>query len=231
MSPLPDGIIRTPDGVFVLRDDTHLSRHIERWFRLDIEYQFLHELAPYVPEGGVVIDAGACLGDHALTWSQMVGATGKVFCFEPHPLTFQALRLNMDRLVNVACLNCALGDRNAELPFQRDPNIGASYMAAVGTEKVWVDTLDNLLEIERLTRLDFIHLDAEGYETFILRGAREVIRRFRPAMMLEYCPAHMARAGLLSEDLKAELDGLGYAIHALPGQDHPQQRDILCLPK
>ena len=147
MSPLPDGIIRTPDGVFVLRDDTHLSRHIERWFRLDIEYQFLHELAPYVPEGGVVIDAGACLGDHALTWSQMVGATGKVFCFEPHPLTFQALRLNMDRLVNVACLNCALGDRNAELPFQRDPNIGASYMAAVGTEKVWVDTLDNLPQV------------------------------------------------------------------------------------
>ena len=55
---LPDGLIRTSMGVFVLRDDVYLSRVIEREHRLDMRDNIVEisSFAHLIPEGGVVIE-------------------------------------------------------------------------------------------------------------------------------------------------------------------------------
>ncbi len=47
-----------------------------------------------------------------------------------------------------------------------------------------ITTLDEFVEQEGLDRVDFIKVDIEGAEELALRGAREVIRRFRPKWSL-----------------------------------------------
>jgi FkbM family methyltransferase len=223
-------IQRTPMGLYVLRDDTHLSRWVERGHRLDTDAN-VAEIASFahrIPAGAVVVDAGACLGDHAISYSQIVGSAGCVYAFEPHPQTFEALVMNMARLRNVACLPIGLSDAPGRVRFMRDPNIGASCVSDVGDVTVEVTTLDTFL-IPRVMRCDFMHLDAEGMETRILRGGRQVIERYHPLIVTEVCDAHLRRAGSSADELLGLLAEFGYTIHAIPGHDDPDLRDVLAV--
>ncbi len=222
---------RTRLGVYILEGDICLSRWIDQQDRLDVQTN-LAEIAQYahfIPEGGVVINAGACLGDHALVYSQLVGGDGLVHAFEPHPETYAALRLNMARLRNVATYNIALSDAADVLRFARDArNIGASHVAPDGDVEVGAVTLDEYL-LPHVDRVDFVHLDAEGLEPRILHGARRLLERFHPAIVLEVCDKHLRRAGSSEDALLALLADLGYRILPDPIHAEPELRDILAV--
>jgi FkbM family methyltransferase len=227
---IPDGLIRTPMGLYVLREDTHLSRWVENSRRLDIEYDVneIASLAHLIPEGGVVIDAGACLGDHTVIYSQIVGASGHVYAFEPHPLACAALRLNMARLSNVTVVNAALSDRTGAARLMRDPNAGASFVADNGTVRIETARLDDLL-FPQLTRCDLVHLDAEGLEPQILAGAQALLARFSPVLIIEVCDHHLRRAGSSEALLLTQVAALGYEVRPIAGQDDAAQRDVLAV--
>ncbi len=225
---LPDGVVRTPMGTYVLRDDVVLSRMVVRENRLDTRDNIVEiaSFAHLIPEGGVVIDAGACLGDHTLTYSQIVGAKGRVYAFEPHPVTYEALVLNMARLNNVATFQLGLSDKAGQEQFNSDPNAGASYVSAGGPISIRTMTLDNMLPMDRC---DFIHLDAEGREPAILRGGMELISVFHPALVVEVCDKHLRRAGSSEAALLQFLGALGYDVRPIPSHVEPELRDVLCV--
>lgn len=234
MSTLPAGILKTKNGDYVLEQDTHLSRWVEQHGRLDIAWGEIQEVKKYIPLGGVVIDCGACLGDHSKTYSQLVGVDGCVLAFEPHPLTYKALCLNAANWfpINTRCYNVALGARPGVAYFLANENIGAS--------QVWDKEKPQSIEVEVMTvdqvtetigRLDFIHLDAEGFEPFILEGARKALAKFRPVLLIEINQPCLARLGKSESDVRAVLTDLKYEVREFNGtpEGNPQ-RDILCLP-
>jgi FkbM family methyltransferase len=52
-------------------------------------------------------------------------------------------------------------------------------------EEVKVDALDAVAARLGLTRVDFIKVDVEGAEASVIDGARDVLRRMRPTLLLE----------------------------------------------
>jgi FkbM family methyltransferase len=226
---MTEGIVRTKMGTFVLRGDL-LSSWVERENRLDIHDNIVEIacFAHYIPEGGVVIDAGACLGDHTVTYSQIVGSKGRVYAFEPHPLTYEALDLNMARLNNVITVRAGLSDMTGSMQFVRDAaNIGASFVSDAGDVTVEVVTLDEYLF--DLTHCDFVHLDAEGLETRILRGGRALIEKFHPTLVVEVCDKHLRRAGSSEAELMALLAEFGYRVLPIPSHTEAELRDVLAV--
>lgn len=226
------GVLRTAMGVYVLEADTCLSRWIEQQGRLDIQMNVdeVRAYAHLVPDGGVVINAGACLGDHAVIYSQLVGPSGHVHAFEPHPLTCDALRSNMARLSNVTVYPHALGDAAVARWITAVANVGASYLSDDGLYPVMVFRLDQFL-LPELHRCDLLHLDAEGSEPAILNGARTLIERFRPAIVIEVQDGHLRRAGSSEAALLSQLEALGYGVSAIAGQATSGERDVLALPR
>lgn len=236
---MSNSIIRTKMGIFVLRDDTLLSRWIENANALDLPNNIaeIASFAHVIPENGVAIDAGACLGDHALTYSQIVGASGEVFAFEPHPVVFSALVHNMARLNNVTCFPYGLSNKSGRTMINTTPNIGAAYLVPESGDKAsWpkevieLVTLDEFL-LPRLTRCDFIHLDAEGMEPAILNGATKLIETFRPALVVELRNEWLKRYGSSETALLKLISDLGYDVFPIPGQTYVEQRDVICLRK
>ncbi|WP_079061792.1 FkbM family methyltransferase [Streptomyces griseoruber] len=71
-------------------------------------------------------------------------------------------------------------------------------------KRIRLRTLD---EVFADTRLDLVKIDVEGHEPAVLRGAREVLRRDRPTVMLE------ALRDAPLETLTARFDPLGYDCH------------------
>lgn len=163
-----------------------------------IEYGEFSELewrviAQAVPEGGVVIEAGANIGAHTVPISRKVGPKGLVFAFEPQPLIFQQLCANLalNDLVNVQAFNAACGDSPGWLPVRCvDPaietNFGGIPLARLSTTalptRVRLECLDEAVAVDRL---DLIKADVEGMELAVLQGAAGLISRFRPVLYVE----------------------------------------------
>lgn len=217
--------IRTTNrGIWVLSNDTHISRWVEQQNRLDFDVPLLNRLCAYIRPGDVVVDVGAFIGDHTLAYARATHgvSTGRVLAFEPNPTAYECLKRNMAALEHVQCFRAGLSDSGGNACLCESPNAGASYLIP-GTGIPLV-TLDSF----QLTRLNFIKIDAEGYEMRILRGAQETIRRCRPVMFIEINDGALRRAGEDPNQVMIWIAAQGYRIE---GARHGEpQYDILCLP-
>lgn len=228
MSALPPGIIRTPEGIHVVETDSHLSVWVHEHRRLDIAEGQIAFYARHIPAGGVVLDAGASLGDHTATYAKLVGSAGRVWALEPNPLSYQALRLNFADHENVMVLNMALGETDGVAKMHLEVNVGASFLSPDGSIAVEVTMIDAL----PLSRLDLAHLDLEGMEIAALKGAHRTLARFRPVLVLEVCHGALARNGHTEADLLALLAEMGYHWTEIEPHhgSHLPQRDIIAFP-
>jgi FkbM family methyltransferase len=70
-----------------------------------------------VRDGDTVIDVGANFGAFTVAASQLVGESGKVFCYEPDPFVFEQLRQNigMNGCRNVTAVNEAVGGHDGHV--------------------------------------------------------------------------------------------------------------------
>ena len=145
-----------------------------------------------VNKNDVVFDCGANLG----LFSAVAAAKGaQVFAFEPDP-DVRKKYLNKTAQWNggIRVCGCALGNRIGEAVFQDsgDAGLTAGRLQKDGNPKgivVKIQTIDNFVEKNHISNLDFIKADIEGAERDMLRGAVETIRKYRPK--LSVCTYHL----------------------------------------
>ena len=138
-----------------------------------------------VEQGDTVIDAGGCFGDTALIMASSAGLDGRVFSFEPVPDQIGIFERNLDR-------NPELGRRVTIVPRAVAAESGnivhfsrlgpGSRQSDSGEIEVRTLSIDDLVEQEGLSKVDYIKMDIEGSEAGALRGASRTIRRFRPKL-------------------------------------------------
>lgn len=86
------------------------------------------------------------------------------------------------------------------------------------TEDVEISTLDAVVESLSLQSVDFIKIDTEGHELYVLRGAEETLKRFYPLVVAEYHPVNTAQNGYQPELILQYMSGLGYS-HRMMGKE------------
>lgn len=177
--------------------------------------------------GDVAVDVGANFGLYTRFFAEAVGPRGTVIAVEPIPVTFRVLQSNLRRLAltNVIAVNAACSDREETLAM-RVPRIGGAenfYRARIDGEEaghpgervyqVQARRLDRL--VHRDLRVALVKVDVEGHEARCLRGAMELIRRCRPALLVEVTgdPDVPGRAGALLGVLRC----LGYEAYVAAG--------------
>ncbi len=218
----------TKEGIAVIEGDNYLSADIIAQGRLDVAREWLEQYHKYIPEGGVVVDVGACLGDMTATFSEMVGLAGRVYAFEPNPPVLDCLLFNMSKYKNVSIYGNALGSSQTKASFIIDHhNIGASRLVVDGDGPIYLTTMDSIFD-EHLDQLDFMKIDAEGCEPYILDGAQETLKRFRPVMLIEVDQRALGFQRFTPTDVHVRLEMLGdYKFQRFAGA----HGDILCVPK
>ena len=167
-------------------------------------------LSSRLRSGGVFLDVGANIGYYTLMAARKVGSAGRVYAFEPNPPVSSRLAENvvLNGLGNVELHRCALSDASADMclyvPADEVGNGHASLCEQGWTaaERVTVRTqrLDDLL-LPQLARCDLVKIDAEGAELAVLRGARELVRRFWPDVIVELNSDASRRFGYLPPEL------------------------------
>jgi FkbM family methyltransferase len=144
-----------------------------------------------VESGDCVIDAGACWGDTALYFANRSGTDGRVFSYEFVPDNLEILRRNL--ALNPGLSNririiesAAWDESNLAVSFQGEglaAQVTISEAGVPGTGSLTL-TIDDLVQLQNLTKVDFIKMDIEGAELRALRGATQTILCHRPKLAI-----------------------------------------------
>lgn len=180
----------------------------------------------------VVIEAGAHIGLYSMYFGRNVGS-GRVLAFEPGRTNFMFLSRNIstNRLQRVVPINAGLSN---EVGSQK--LLSKRFNTQKGTFKsdkqslmrathepliesmIPVTTIDAAVDEHRLDRVDFIKVDTEGYEPFVVEGMVRTLDRFDPFVYFEiHGLTPEQRLGDLQRVFRT-LDPLGYSVRRLaPG--------------
>jgi FkbM family methyltransferase len=204
-----------------LGNDNSLCLYVAGSFEPN-EFAFLDRV---LGPGMVFIDVGANEGLFSVFAARRVGASGRVIAFEPSSRERVILQSNIarNRLTNVAIIPAALAAEAGVARLQVAPKrhgghntLGAfahDGMAAVESEEIAVETLDALAQDLALERVDVMKIDVEGTEVKVLTGARDLLARSRPTLLIEANEAALRGQATSTAELLALLRSLDYEIH------------------
>jgi FkbM family methyltransferase len=197
-------------GHVTVRWDEAIGRHIAR--EGSFEQAELEEALRVVARGDTVIDVGANIGMITVPLALAAHEGGLVVAFEPLPDNVRRLRANLERntLSNVRVVEAAAGpmDGVATLHTARDAAFGSldrvvKYRAASDIE-VSLRSVDSVWRELGEPRVSLVKIDVEGTELDVLRGASALLKRDRPALLVEADPGERAAA------VRQWLAGIGY---------------------
>ena len=186
--------IRTKDHLFlVLEKDTFINECLEKYGHW--EKPTMDICRSYLKSDSYVIEVGAHIGSHTVILSDIC-KDGVVYSFELQKLIFQLLNANLllNTCKNVYTYMEAASDENkiesiGEIDYQNMTkfNSGLGSLNAVRQYQGYpinIISLDH--KFSEIKKLDLIKIDAEGHEVPVLKGAKELIKKFKPLILTEF---------------------------------------------
>jgi FkbM family methyltransferase len=169
--------------------------------------------------GMTMLDVGAHIGYFSLLAARRIGATGRVWSFEPDPANRASLVKNLE--VN------GMSDRAQVVPLAVTASVGESHLYRVpgdtGSSTVYAGrlvrgdplavgttSLDAWARSQDWPRVDLVKIDVEGAECAVLAGMSELVSR-NPGIVvvLEFQAEALEAAGEVPLDFLRELMVMG----------------------
>lgn len=208
---IPSAIVR--EGAWAPRDIALFRQHIQ--------------------PGDVVLDVGANFGHHSVVFSKLVTSSGRVLAIEAQRVMYQLIHANavLNQCANIVPIHAAAGKERSTVTLYPTSYDGANNFGALGIdlkaettsdkgEEVDAYPLDDLLESHLQGRKsNFVKIDVQAFELFVLQGMREILQRDKPTVFIEISPLWMKRAGYDFREIYLLLKDLGYNLHH---RDNPE---------
>ncbi|HAN45689.1 MAG TPA: hypothetical protein DCQ32_03960 [Cyanobacteria bacterium UBA8156] len=183
------------------------------------EERWIQSIAPHCQ---TFVDVGANVGHWSAAFCQAMPAQGQGLLFEPAVGAHQILQQRFADDPRIETVAAALSDTVGTAQFYEEPNAGetSSLVAqhSQGQAQVrWVPvtTLDRAIAERGWERVDFVKIDAEGYDFQVLRGAQHLLQHQKiGSLQFEY----NAPWALVGSTLGAALNflqGFGYQTFLL----------------
>jgi FkbM family methyltransferase len=177
-------------------------------------------LAHELSAGDVMMDVGANIGVFTELAASLVGSRGRVYAFEPAPENAARLHERFAASPQVSVVEAAVGSHSGVAPFFLDRRDCTRHSLArdnVGkagpTVTVPLVALDEYRR--KVRRLDVIKIDVQGAESDVIRGAAQLLSRYKPRMVLELWPFGLRNLGADTAQLIGQLESLGYEVFRL----------------
>lgn len=226
-------LLETAFGHLMLVDgaDTAIAPHLIRDGLFDRNLTAL--IGSILAPGMTFIDIGANLGTYTLIAAQAVGEQGRVIAIEPAP-AIAALLIENVTLNGFAArcdvLRVAIGDHDGTATLHEFatrqgsntllPDIAEAAQTQHGERitprVVALRMLDSIAADLAPDRIDCIKIDVEGFEHPVLAGARAMLARYRPKLIMEWHSSFFAGRQNDAHALHDLLTGaLGYTLQRI----------------
>jgi len=186
----------------------HLAFDLDKGFQNYEENEKL-EIINHLPVNGVLVDIGANIGMFSLFISKKRPDI-TCYAFEPEPLNFTNLNQSKkaNNLTKLNVFQLAIGKEECTLNLYKSNKNDGGHSLTRDSEQtdssmpsftpVQVMPLTKTLP-PSLPSLDVIKIDVEGGEIEVIEGALDVIRKYRPMLVMETSNQHIAnQTGIFS---------------------------------
>lgn len=182
------------DSYPVQISDTTLYEHIE----------------PFLKKKRVMVQAG---GNCGVMLEKFVLNFGMVYTFEPDPLNFYCLNVNLP-YTNVVKFQACLGNTHKLVSLNNGISTEIQDVGAVHIDEKSLSGDVPTLRIDDLNlgACDLIQLDTEGFEYYALLGGMDTIIKYHPVLCLEMNPHWARRYGVSLEQIEHKIFDLGYKL-------------------
>lgn len=205
-----------------------------------------NEFCPFMPDGSLwedyqvydffnrvdptkkctVVDIGAQIGLYTLYAKFLPLST--FYAFEPNPESFRLLNDNikLNDITNVHSYQLAISDKiglstlNTSIHHMGLHTLGEKPLRFSDIKPITVETttLDEFFYKNKIS-VDFIKIDTEGYEYYILKGGVKTIQTYKPIIQLEYNTTNMQQCGVALNALDELLTSIGYKFITQFGEE------------
>ena len=142
----------------------------------------------------IVLDIGANVGHHTLFFSSQVK---HVYSFEPYAKVRSLLeeKIRTNRIFNVEIVPFGLSSQTQTLEYfePNEHNSGTgSFQPEYYSENKRTGILlelitgDGFIQQRSIKKIDFVKIDVEGFEHFVLEGMNACLNESRPIVMMEF---------------------------------------------
>jgi FkbM family methyltransferase len=187
----------------------------EIWLTGQFEPEVVAAVTRILRSGDAFLDVGANCGFFSVTASRLVGPRGNVVSVDMHHEALDVLRCTRKRfeLSNITILEVAVGASAglAHVDAQTDhaySRLGEG--ATVAGPAVPMVRLDDVLPANVRSNLRLVKMDIEGSEPGALDGAKEILTRLRPRVIMEVGTANLAHFSYSVEDVFSRMRSLNY---------------------
>lgn len=181
----------------------NVSQEHAGWFTFaEIETKYF--LTRILQHDSVCFDVGANIGLYSLLFLQQ-SPESQVFAFEPSS-NFRFLEQNIPHRYKERfhAFQIGLGDKDGV--FENE--IWESFGHKKVKDNFSFSTLDRFAESLLIKKIDILKIDTDGFETQILDGALETLRKYRPLIVIE--SDESIDSGQSSAKIEVVLNGMGY---------------------
>lgn len=180
----------------------------DRWI-LDGNYQKEHRdgILSFLKKQGCEFNNCLDIGAHVGFWlKDLQDAFTMVYAFEPISDVRECLKKNVEK-DNYLLFDFGLGDKNEKVMVNYIPEeTGNTYVSDQGNREIEIRRLDEI----KLPKIDYIKIDAEGYEIKVLQGAEGLITRDEPFIHVEVKEKILERHGLTAADIDKYFEEIDY---------------------
>ena len=178
------------NGIYCLPGDSDITNHIRNCGTLkwDTPFSLITDIVG-PGNGRVMVDIGAYIGD-SVQW--FIDSGWECHAFEPQKDAYECLVLNVGD--NCQTYNIPIGsNQEVDTIDQKTGNLGARSLNLGGSSLAV--PLDSIIE-----KADFIKIDAEGFEPFILDGCKKILET-KPLVAIEINHVGLEKYGFTENDI------------------------------
>ena len=172
----------------------------------------------------VMIDVGANQGEFSLLAAKYL-IKGRVIAFEPQNDMYQLLtgNVNLNKFKNITVFNFGLSDHEGTMKLYTVPeevdkiggNEGLFTAFPNDSRKQFVQQFElkklaQVVQDEDIDKLDIIKIDVEGGELYVLKGAFNTLKKYKPKLIIEISEETFTSAGYGIEELLEYLKQFDY---------------------
>lgn len=183
----------------------------------------------YISRDLSVIDIGSWISDNSIVWANYLLGLAKVIAIDPskNNITYGQNLAKINNVENIKFVQAVCADKSGiKLDFEGSID-HASFRVSTTQNYILSTTIDEIIAEEGLP-VGLLHVDVEGFELSVLKGAMSVIARDLPVISFEQ---HISKENV--NDITSYLKSFNYRIfmvnEVLPGC-HLDCRNFLAFP-
>jgi len=179
-------------------------------------------------ENQVALDLGGNIGYYSILMRHIVGEKGMIFAFEPIEKFANMIKMSANEngfkniYVYTACVGSKDSPKNViQVDFNLTPNRGGTHLVEKNAsipiyherKEVEVITIDEMFQDKKI---DFIKMDVEGAEPFVIDGAINLLKKHHPTILSEVHREQLQKVSkCTSKEFIKKLENIGYKCYRL----------------